>query len=336
MYCASSYAKLFIRYFQFEPEEFLREAGLNEQSLDNSDFIAAEEHRAIVRQLERLSNDGVWAARFGEHFSMHAHGAIGFAAISAPTLRQALETMVEFHAIRTNTFLPRLERRGPVIRYSMVDLTGDLLYERVLSESVIRILQSLIELVLARSVVDQFRIFFRYPCNKHVDALTKVYGCSCQFDAGFNGFEFPAEWWDVKSPLVDVDVYLRNRSRCNELLVEVSDLSVCQQVAKELELHFDRRVGGETESDIPSLTTLSTSLCISERTLSRRLKEEGTSYKALLEAARRRVSVELLQGGSLTVAEISEVLGYREPANFSRAFRGWMGRNPAAWRDQSD
>ena len=68
------------------------------------------------------------------------------------------------------------------------------------------------------------------------------------------------------------------------------------------------------------------------RTLIRKLNAENTSYKAILTDLRRNFATELLRDARLTAAEVGMVLGYREPANFGRAFRRWYGESPAAWR----
>lgn len=73
-------------------------------------------------------------------------------------------------------------------------------------------------------------------------------------------------------------------------------------------------------------------LHVTPRTFRRRLQEQGTSYLTLREEARRRDACRLLARPELTIKEIGALLGYQEPANFTRAFRGWMGVPPSAWR----
>jgi AraC-like DNA-binding protein len=68
------------------------------------------------------------------------------------------------------------------------------------------------------------------------------------------------------------------------------------------------------------------------RTLIRRLKQRGTSYRALLDQARTGCAEQLLQRAHLTVADVGMRLGYSDPANFGRAFRKIKGVTPAAWR----
>lgn len=71
---------------------------------------------------------------------------------------------------------------------------------------------------------------------------------------------------------------------------------------------------------------------MSERTLRRRLAEDGTSVRDLVSAARRELSYHLLHETDLSVSEVSEALHYADMAAFSRAFHAWSGSSPSQWR----
>jgi AraC-like DNA-binding protein len=74
-------------------------------------------------------------------------------------------------------------------------------------------------------------------------------------------------------------------------------------------------------------------LGVSRRTLSRRLTEEGTSFRAILDDVRREFACALLQDRSLSVADVAFFLHYSEPAAFNRSFRRWTGRTPSEFRN---
>ena len=68
------------------------------------------------------------------------------------------------------------------------------------------------------------------------------------------------------------------------------------------------------------------------RTLNRRLKEAGTTFRQVLDQVRFELAQEMLSDTSLHIAEIAARLGYRMPSTFTRAFRRWSGSSPARWR----
>jgi len=74
-------------------------------------------------------------------------------------------------------------------------------------------------------------------------------------------------------------------------------------------------------------------LNMSRRTLARKLKTEGASYREVVEDARHTLARRYLTMPSLDVKEIAFLLGYSETAAFSRAFRRWSGQSPLQYRD---
>lgn len=87
----------------------------------------------------------------------------------------------------------------------------------------------------------------------------------------------------------------------------------------------------QDSTQIPARSTIANELCITERTLHRRLAAEGTSYRALLDEVRAALATELL-GSGLTVQATASRLGYSETAAFTRAYIRWNGRTPSSSR----
>lgn len=75
-------------------------------------------------------------------------------------------------------------------------------------------------------------------------------------------------------------------------------------------------------------------LCVSTRTLRRRLAAERTSYQELLRAMRCRLAQQHLLDATLSVAAIARIAGYRDPANFRHAFVRWYGCPPSVYRQR--
>jgi AraC-like DNA-binding protein len=71
---------------------------------------------------------------------------------------------------------------------------------------------------------------------------------------------------------------------------------------------------------------------VSERTLKRRLREEGTSFRTLLAEARKAMAQDLLADGRLTVADVAARLGFGDASSFSQAFKRWHGVAPDIYR----
>ncbi len=76
------------------------------------------------------------------------------------------------------------------------------------------------------------------------------------------------------------------------------------------------------------------SLFVSQRTLQRQLAREGTSFTAVLDQTRRELAERFIRDQSLTLIEITFLLGFSEISSFSRAFKRWTGLAPTEFRGQ--
>jgi AraC-like DNA-binding protein len=73
-------------------------------------------------------------------------------------------------------------------------------------------------------------------------------------------------------------------------------------------------------------------LATTPRTLQRRLSRAGTSFEALCDDVRKQAAHYYLADTTLSIAEVTYLLGYSEPTAFHRAFKRWYGTTPHAFR----
>ncbi len=78
-----------------------------------------------------------------------------------------------------------------------------------------------------------------------------------------------------------------------------------------------------------SVAVVAGELGVSRQTLFRRLRAEGTTFEQVLDELRRRLALQYLGEGRASVNETAYLLGFSEPAAFSRAFKRWTGSRPS-------
>jgi AraC-like DNA-binding protein len=83
---------------------------------------------------------------------------------------------------------------------------------------------------------------------------------------------------------------------------------------------------------VPDSLLAADALGISVSTLSRRLRRENTTYLKLKSECQRDIAKQLLRRDSLTMAQIAARLGFVDARSFRRAFAGWTGVLPSAFR----
>ena len=81
-----------------------------------------------------------------------------------------------------------------------------------------------------------------------------------------------------------------------------------------------------------SITDTASHLAMSARTLQRRLTAEGTNYQSVLDSVREELAVYYLKNSTLPSAQISFLLGFKDPNSFFRAFHTWSGSTPDSVR----
>ena len=83
---------------------------------------------------------------------------------------------------------------------------------------------------------------------------------------------------------------------------------------------------------VPGVAEVARRLQTSERTLQRRLAEQGTSFQRLVDEVRADMARRYLRHTAVELVEVSYLLGFTHPNSFFRAFKRWTGRTPESYR----
>jgi len=142
-----------------------------------------------------------------------------------------------------------------------------------------------------------------------------------QFDQAYDWFRFP--YSVASAPLAHANplvhkIYLMQAYEMLRALSPEQD-NVVSQV---------KRILSGYDSQFPGLLDIAKTLGHSERTLRRRLKEAGESYRDILDAHKKKRALDMLALKDINIDTLTQALGYTEPASFLRAFKRWTGLTP--------
>ena len=163
---------------------------------------------------------------------------------------------------------------------------------------------------------------FAFPAPPaRAERYDELFGVAPEFAAAESALRFDPEVLDRLLPQYNEHTAALTQEQCRQLLAKRHKrVGLAGQVRDLLLRH---------PSAPPNVARIAAALHMSERTLRRRLADEGVSVRALLDEIREQLAEELLISGGLTVGQVAERLGYVEISSFSQAFRRWKGSGRA-------
>jgi AraC-like DNA-binding protein len=279
---------------------------------------------AIVDRARSLTRDPALAFALGLHMRPSSHGFLGFAAMTASTVREALSIAEQFSVTRTSAFALSTHVEGAlasIVVEERVDL-GSLREFLVLALVVglARIGASLSGRVVEGAAEFAFP---EPPYARDIERLAPP--GSLRFDQPAHRLVFDAAALDFPVLQSDPAAMQLARAQCDRELAALAD-------AEGFVGHVRREIARHRDKGTAPLAAVARAVGASTRTLKRRLADQGTSFSEVADGVRRQRALLLLDDRRLTLTEVADRLGYSDVANFTRAFRRWTGTTPAAFR----
>lgn len=165
-------------------------------------------------------------------------------------------------------------------------------------------------------------VTFRHGRDANIAEIDRFFGCSIKFSAAVDTMVFQTALLETPIPTSDNHLLSILRDYCESMLTERGTLS------SELRAMVENEIVELLPHGNAQVERVASNLGMSNRTLARRLSEDGTSYAVVLDELRRDVSVRYLKDHSLSLKQISWLLGYSEVTSFNHAFKRWTGNSP--------
>jgi AraC-like DNA-binding protein len=153
------------------------------------------------------------------------------------------------------------------------------------------------------------------------------FGCPVIFGAKRNALVYASADLDLPFPGHNPDLLAMLEP---QLVAALAAVEAQQSISDQVKAVIKRQLA----SGRPELADIARELGMSERTLQRRITEQGRNYRQLLAEARQELVRQLLRDCSqIETSEIAVLTGYEDTNSFYRAFRSWEGTTPARWRE---
>lgn len=259
----------------------------------------------------------------GSQAPVSAHGALGYAAVTAPTLGQSLAVLARYGAVRHDTLAWSLQPtpKGAVLHAVERNHWGAA--RGFMLDTVLAAVLRVIEAALGQRPPG-LRVDLPLPPPHWAAQYQRFAPVDIRFGQPALAFHLDAAALALPCIGADARAHASACRDCDLALAELAGRSLAQRVAA---LLADAPAGR-----YPQLPEVAAACGLTPRTLMRRLQAEATSFAQLLTVARQERALWLLQSTTQSVEEIASQLGYVDTSNFSRTVRRWFGATPGELR----
>ncbi len=317
------------RAYGLPADDLAKRAGIRDADIRDPDGRVPFEQ--FVRLWELISESpgaegfGFW---LGKAVDVRGLGVVGYAMQHAPDVRAAFRCLDRFGALVNDVVRPIIEETADHVVFRRTEPPRIArLAPLAISAPVgtLTLLRQLASLPATETLA--LEAAFQHAPPPNAADYERELGCPVQFNATELRLVLPRAIFDrpLARPDAALFAYLeRHASALQERLHETQTTS-----ARVRELVVAAVREGE-----PDQIDLARKLGMSERTLQRRLKDEGTTFAALVDEVRTDLAKMYLADDKLAVFEVAFLLGYSEPSAFNRAFKRWLGTSPSEYRQR--
>jgi AraC-like DNA-binding protein len=309
-----------------DADELLAAAGIDSAQL------ARPENRIAFEQQQRLwslaverTGDTAFGLHFARCIQPTSFGLIGYMVMNCSRIGDSLDAAVkyQFLAGQGGEFSLARQGAGTALRYTPVNPEQPVTWQRVVALLAANV-------SLGRWLVGEAfrprRVTFTHAAPAEIVDYEEFFACPVSFGRAANELVFPREVTEMAIPNASEDLLLLLSERADRLLDSLSSRSgIAARIASLLATQLN--------ATLPEKSLIAAQLGMSERTLQRRLREEGTSFKEILDETRHYLARELLRNTQLPLAEVADQLGFTEPSAFYRAFKKWEACTPGQYRE---
>lgn len=253
------------------------------------------------------------------------------AILSNPTLGAALEQATRFLRTQLPELSVTLVREGT---RSQLRLAGHGGFARLATDDpmrifgyewLLRLLHALASWLVGRSIILE-EVTFPFSAPAHVADHALIYSSNCRYrdDQASLSAQFSTSVLDlpVRRDVAALEAFLDGAPGRIAMLYR-RDRGTVTRV---------RDLVRNRLPNVPTLREIAGALNLSSRTLHRRLGDEGSNLRAVLDSVRREEAMLRIVTGDHSIARIASDLGYADPSAFYRAFVAWTGESPSSYR----
>jgi AraC-like DNA-binding protein len=305
-------------------------AGVELSALEDQDArIPFTTYVAIMRAGKALSGDRALGLHYGEQVDIAEVSIVGLLGQASKTPLEAFRQLNRYVPLIVETDLgAQTLRFGMTVERGsvwIIDNRTDPNAFHELSESAFAQLVCGRRRAAPESTPALRSVRFTHADPGYAAEYERIFQAPVMFGADRNAIEI--------APAADPQIATRLPRYVFGVLSERADALLADlQASKSLKSRVESLLMARLHTGEASMDEVAAELGQSRQTLFRRLKAEGATFEKVLDDLRRRMALDYLSARKVSVNETAYLVGFSDPAAFSRAFKRWTGMSPSAMR----
>ncbi|MEQ9300083.1 MAG: AraC family transcriptional regulator ligand-binding domain-containing protein [Cyclobacteriaceae bacterium] len=293
------------------------------ESIDSLQAVPSDHFFALHELIDERIGPG-FSVRVGQQMKMEDYGVLGLSWRTCAWAGEIFDRSERYFKLLSDTYVFQVEQGADT---SHIYLHRDayrkgvaLSNEATLAATVV-VLQAMTETDIA-----PIAVAFQHDAPAQLDSHHTAFQCDLAFNQSHNAITYHTQDLALRTAKADASI---NRFLVERVEEETKGLEVsAHRVSNDVE----QLIKDALPSGIPSIHQISEHMGMSNRTLTRRLSENGLTFRDLIKKTQEELSKDLLKNSSRSASEIAFQTGFSEQSAFNRAFKRWTDQSPLDYR----
>lgn len=311
------------RQLGLNPLALMREVSLSQRVLSEPAQLIPVS--AAVELLEKSAEETgcvTFGLQMAEARLLSDFGPISLLLTHQPSLRAALNTIVQYRHLLNESLAMFIEDAGKTTLIREEVVTGQAGHSRQATELAVGVLLLIFRAILGPQWHPR-TVHFSHSAPSDLQIHRRVFRCSLEFDAAFNGLVCSSA--DLDRPNTQADAGMASYAQSFiDAIAHQGQSSIVLDVRKSIYLLLPMGRAGVEQ--------IAQGLGMNVRTLQRRLDEHAASFSMLVNEVRTELAERYIVNKNYSLGRIAEQLGYSNLSSFTRWFTAQFGMAPSAMR----
>ncbi|MFY0654589.1 MAG: AraC family transcriptional regulator ligand-binding domain-containing protein [Cyclobacteriaceae bacterium] len=292
-------------------------------TIDNIQAVPADHFFELHELVDEKLGPG-FSVRVGQQMKIEDYGVLGLSWRTCSWAGEIFDRCERYFKMLSDTYVFKVnkeESNSYVYLYRDAYRRGVALSNEATFSATVVVLQAMTD-----TGISPIQVSFKHGRPAELSSYQKAFNCPILFDQPENYIAYKSSDLETRTAKADASI---NQFLLERVEEEAKGLEVS---ANKIASDIESLIKDALPSGIPSISQIGEYMGMSNRTLTRRLSENGVTFRDLIQRTQEGVSKKLLRQTNRSIAEIAFETGFSEQSAFNRAFKRWTGLSPVQFR----